>query len=218
MSVYFAVADALNVVKVGFSTMPTKRLHTLQAWSPVPLVLAAVDERGDPMTEAEVLQRFAADRLRGEWVTLTAAMRAVIRETAETGSIPGGWYAPAGHVRYGLGTCTVCGPRPQQVEMGLGVSVAQQRADLGVATVQSAQWMGYTAVAIPRLLAYLRGRGNDLTLAGLFDLKRIDAPPQRPKRKADRDAWEAKYGAARIPDVPARHPDAPASAEKVAAE
>lgn len=59
-----------------------ERLRKLRATSPVPLVLVGVVRRGGAELEREIHQRFAAERLHGEWFEPTLLLLEVVRELA----------------------------------------------------------------------------------------------------------------------------------------
>lgn len=64
--VYFIYAKAVNLIKIGRSADPERRLDELRLLSPVDLeVIGLVD--GGSRTEAELHQRFAKYRSHGEW-------------------------------------------------------------------------------------------------------------------------------------------------------
>lgn len=64
--VYFVQAEN-GLIKIGVSNDPRARLRSLQTGSPVDLtLLGAAPGRGREM-EAELHERFAAHRVRGEW-------------------------------------------------------------------------------------------------------------------------------------------------------
>lgn len=65
--VYFIGAPAVRRIKIGWSQdHPSRRLHTFQTGSPVPLVLLAYVE-ANPAAEKELHRRFASLRVAGEW-------------------------------------------------------------------------------------------------------------------------------------------------------
>ena len=74
MSVYYALAPDLDLVKIGFAERPKKRFSKIQSDSPVRIVLVAVED-GDEATEAARHQQFAAFRQRGEWFRNEGALR-----------------------------------------------------------------------------------------------------------------------------------------------
>lgn len=73
--IYFAHADELNRVKIGFAADPWKRLSKMQSDSPCALALVAICP-GDVADEQALHTRFASDRLRGEWFGYSASIRA----------------------------------------------------------------------------------------------------------------------------------------------
>lgn len=66
MSVYFIYAPSLELVKIGFSVDPYKRLSKIRSDSPVPLVMLSVIDGGKEV-EAELHDRFSELRTVGEW-------------------------------------------------------------------------------------------------------------------------------------------------------
>ena len=73
MSVYFITARALAQVKIGFSETPFLRLKALQTGSPVPLEMERLMDGGADV-EAELHERFAEFRARGEWFHLSGVI------------------------------------------------------------------------------------------------------------------------------------------------
>jgi hypothetical protein len=68
--VYFIVDWQRQVVKIGVSQSPQKRLAALQTSNPNPLELAAMIP-GGYVPERQLHERYAAHRLNGEWFQLT---------------------------------------------------------------------------------------------------------------------------------------------------
>lgn len=66
MSIYFIRCTATGSIKIGLSANPWKRLSKMQSDSPGVLEMLGA-EPGGADREAELHQRFAKDRLRGEW-------------------------------------------------------------------------------------------------------------------------------------------------------
>ena len=67
MPIYFIGADALDVVKIGFTAFTVEtRLKQLIGASPVELTIVRVI-KGDQVTERALHRHFAAHRLHGEW-------------------------------------------------------------------------------------------------------------------------------------------------------
>lgn len=72
---YFIRGERSGLVKIGKSNSPRNRLATLATASAEPLTLLAVG--GD---EAQYHERFASDRVHGEWFRSSPAMMALIAE------------------------------------------------------------------------------------------------------------------------------------------
>lgn len=66
MPVYFIRAEGSGLAKIGFAVEPWKRLSKIQSDCPWPVTMAGI-EPGNVAREAELHQRFAAYRERGEW-------------------------------------------------------------------------------------------------------------------------------------------------------
>jgi hypothetical protein len=81
MSVYFITNRKLNICKIGHAADPKKRLMTLQCASAVTLSLEATLP-GSAELERKLHKRFAADRLSGEWFTITEELERTIQEAA----------------------------------------------------------------------------------------------------------------------------------------
>lgn len=77
MSVYIITAEGLDVAKIGFSLDPRARLTGHQISSPVALEIAAIIP-GDMAAEKALHRRFSKDRVRGEWFTVSSALRELI--------------------------------------------------------------------------------------------------------------------------------------------
>lgn len=75
--VYFVAADALGLVKIGWSKNVVARLRTLQAASPVTLRLVA-SFPGVNQHETQMHARFAHLRQRGEWFTMADEITAFV--------------------------------------------------------------------------------------------------------------------------------------------
>ena len=76
-TIYFIVADGLDMVKIGCSSWVENRMEALSHWSPVPLRIAA-SAPGDHKLEAFIHRRFADDRSHKEWFRLSPALRNLI--------------------------------------------------------------------------------------------------------------------------------------------
>jgi hypothetical protein len=77
--VYFVEAEGLDRIKIGTATDIEKRFAELRTMSPVPLKLLAAVQGGVPVEQA-LHDRFAADRLHGEWFRASADLRSLIRD------------------------------------------------------------------------------------------------------------------------------------------
>jgi len=75
--VYFIIDRQRQVVKIGVSQFPQKRLASLQTSNPNPLELALFVTGGYPL-EKSLHERYAANRLSGEWFQLTEEIVAEI--------------------------------------------------------------------------------------------------------------------------------------------
>lgn len=86
MSVYFATIREQNVVKIGCSFDPDSRLKEIQVGCPFEVKIEATLP-GHHTEEQAIHRRFADDRLRGEWFTITpmieAVMAAAVKAEAE---------------------------------------------------------------------------------------------------------------------------------------
>jgi hypothetical protein len=76
--VYFIVCGEL--VKIGFSNNPVKRLDNLMTGMPEE-VSAFVSVRGTQRDEARLIESFDADRKRGEWFYLTTRLDNLIAQS-----------------------------------------------------------------------------------------------------------------------------------------
>lgn len=79
MSVYFATIREQNVVKIGCSFDPTTRLKEIQVGCPFTVKIEATLP-GHHAEEQALHRRFADDRLRGEWFTITSMIEAVMEQ------------------------------------------------------------------------------------------------------------------------------------------
>jgi hypothetical protein len=75
--IYFIADTKTNMVKIGVSTTPEKRLAGLQTSSPNKLVFLAVAE-GDEKKEKELHQQFKKYRKSGEWFELSTEIKQLI--------------------------------------------------------------------------------------------------------------------------------------------
>lgn len=165
MAVYFMSGEGIPAIKIGFTSMeaPERRLHSCQVWSPVRLRLEAVDHGGDLLTEAELLWRFRADRMHGEWFLATVALRAVVDAVKRGRGIPDAWRLPPW-----FKVAQHCYPR--------GLNTVKFRQRFGLSRAECAQLggvdsshLGLAMIAIPRVLAHLRTAGHDITYLDLLE-------------------------------------------------
>jgi hypothetical protein len=82
MSVYFITCREVDAVKIGYSGDPHGRLPEIQTGCPLPLTLEAMTP-GTKEHERQLHQRFADDRLHGEWFRLTDIIEAMMKECGE---------------------------------------------------------------------------------------------------------------------------------------
>ena len=73
--VYFITSRDLGMVKIGYAKNAQERFHLVQVHCPVELKLERVLE-GSLEKEAELHERFADCRRRGEWFEITPALDA----------------------------------------------------------------------------------------------------------------------------------------------
>jgi hypothetical protein len=81
VSVYFATCREANAVKIGSSEDPHGRMMEIQMGCPLEIKLEAV-MRGGCEEEFAFHRRFAEDRIRGEWFTITPVIEAIISANA----------------------------------------------------------------------------------------------------------------------------------------
>ena len=75
--IYFVSAWDAEIVKIGFTTSMRSRLRSLRTACPkAPRIHLLL--KGTLLEERELHKRFEADRIRGEWFRLSAAIRAFI--------------------------------------------------------------------------------------------------------------------------------------------
>lgn len=104
MSVYFAHAPELGMVKIGYADDAEKRFAQLQTASPTRLVLLAIQD-GGRAEESALHKRFKSARMRGEWFHYASvaehieALQPYIRVTRRkplAGPL-GAWLIESGH-------------------------------------------------------------------------------------------------------------------------
>ena len=88
--VYFVRLPGFNLVKIGMADIVSDRLRGLNGGFPVQLELLLVEgTRSSPSKlERQMHRRFAKDRRRGEWFTLSDRLRSFIRERRAEESEP----------------------------------------------------------------------------------------------------------------------------------
>ena len=87
-SIYFIrPIGAHGPVKIGCSKDPKGRAHTISIWSPVPLEIVAVAEGGHEYERA-LHERFAKDRMHGEWFAASSELTALIDSIAAGAALP----------------------------------------------------------------------------------------------------------------------------------
>jgi Meiotically up-regulated gene 113 len=79
--IYF-IATSAGHIKIGYSANPDRRLKSLQTASSVPLRLIGTLP-GTLKDEEALHARFAKYRVRGEWFTLTGALRSFIERLSD---------------------------------------------------------------------------------------------------------------------------------------
>lgn len=83
-SVYFIEAEN-GLIKIGVSDDPVSRFGQIRTMSPLPLRLRGVVPGAGNAGEAELHQRFAADRAHGEWFRPSPALLSYIAANAVEG-------------------------------------------------------------------------------------------------------------------------------------
>ncbi len=78
MSVYFITCRQTGTVKIGHSVEPLARLKEIQTGHPFGLKLEAVMP-GNHEQERALHGRFADDRLKGEWFTITEMIELIMK-------------------------------------------------------------------------------------------------------------------------------------------
>ena len=80
--VYFVQAKKMGLIKIGYSTNVQKRLGALSTGCPDALELLCV-VKGDQKLESKVHQKFAEDRVKGEWFNPSPGLLAFIKTIGE---------------------------------------------------------------------------------------------------------------------------------------
>lgn len=155
MAVYFIEAIGVPLVKIGVTRDLTKRFRMMQSCSPLPLVVAAVDQSGDLITEVELHHRFRDQRCRGEWFSISPELRSVIHTTALTGEIPDAWRLPD-HLDSEMG-CR-CFAKAKTVFDRFGLDMQDYKRIIGV-MAQNDKWHQLPPHAIPKLYDFLTSQG-----------------------------------------------------------
>jgi hypothetical protein len=75
--IYFVQCEATKLVKIGVTNDVRRRMAMLATGSAAPLKLLGIAE-GDAEAESDLHQRFAAQRVRGEWFQIDAEIDAEI--------------------------------------------------------------------------------------------------------------------------------------------
>jgi hypothetical protein len=171
MAAYFITIDGMPFVKIGQTANPLSRLRTLSAWSPFELRLAAWDDSGDELTEAELHWRFRSAAHRNEWFWLSPEIRQVIEVSRQHGVIPDAWYLPSYWTRRRNAPKGISfrllehkfGLTQQRIAELIGLPGACQYRDVGV-TVRYA----------PLLYEHLRAQFPGIKPHDLFDLPAND--------------------------------------------
>ena len=81
MSVYIITCREAGQAKIGSASNPLERLRALQTGSPLCLMMEAIIP-GDCAAERALHLRFAVERTRGEWFTLSDRLECFIKEFA----------------------------------------------------------------------------------------------------------------------------------------
>ena len=167
MAVYFLGAQGIPAIKIGCTHVdnPVKRLRCIQVWSPVPLHLLAIDHKGDYLTEGELLHRFAADRMHGEWFAASGALRDLVEAVAEAGTVLGGWYLPEGYPNPWPGTPRVISPNTLGRRFNL---TRGELLDLVGPSVIASGDLGLGVGMMPRVVSGLRALGHEITFHDLL--------------------------------------------------
>jgi DNA-binding XRE family transcriptional regulator len=79
MAVYFMRESGAGHIKIGFTNHIHRRLDQVKVYSAHEITLLGA-EPGDEAHEARLHQRFAADRVRGEWFAASPALLAYIEQ------------------------------------------------------------------------------------------------------------------------------------------
>lgn len=92
--IYFVTARELGMVKIGHAHNPQERFHTIQVSCPVPLKLERVAEGGIEI-ERELQASFSANRVRGEWFSITSELEQYMATLPEHQWKSRGWHHAA---------------------------------------------------------------------------------------------------------------------------
>ena len=87
--VYFLQVEGGGPIKIGCSRDPLNRLRSLMFWCPYRLMIVATAP-GCRIAEAALHERFAADRLHGEWFRPAPALMALIAKVNDDGKLDAG--------------------------------------------------------------------------------------------------------------------------------
>lgn len=169
MAVYFLSATGIPAIKIGHSAMPQKRLLGCQVWSPVKLRLDAWDDAGDALTEAELLWRFRADRMHGEWFAASGALQDLVVTVAETGKVPGAWYSPEGEGHCDVVSGYYRAPRAEFYQSKFGLTRKDLMDICGPWSMQ-APYLGLPAKYLPLILNHLNSNGWNISHHDLFPM------------------------------------------------
>jgi len=170
MAVYFIEAVGPPAIKIGYGENPKARLQMCQTGSPVRLALAAVDEAGDYLTEWELLHRFRADRMHGEWFVASSALREVVDAVQAAGLVPERWCMPD-PCRYW--------PLFDDVRSRFGMTRGDYAVACNTTAPMSNEARGIPGQHVPRLAFWLRERGLISAYTDLFDPHFMRVVPAR---------------------------------------
>lgn len=164
--IYFFRAAGIPMVKVGFSGDPKKRLNSLRTLSPVRIELAAIDERGDLLTELEFMDRFSDWRSHGEWFHDVGPVKRAVDFTAAVGSLPDAVYLPP-HLKMKRGDLNFHTPTPRDLDTAFGLTrqdlvlLRGSRHNMGPDSQIAHVWL------FP-IRRFLQARGQDVSLHAIL--------------------------------------------------